>query len=43
MVVLICLSGGVLHTVESFSTLGRVPMDSVHHPAILVVLLDVFQ
>jgi hypothetical protein len=40
MVVLICLSDGVLHTVESFSMLGRVPMDSVHHPTILVVLPD---
>jgi hypothetical protein len=40
MVVLICLSGGVLHTVESFSTLGHVPMDSVHHPTILIVLSD---
>jgi hypothetical protein len=40
MVVLICLLSGILHTVESFSTLGRVPMDSVHHPTILVVLPD---
>jgi hypothetical protein len=38
MVVLICLSSGVLHTVESFSMLGRVPMDIVHHPTILIVL-----
>jgi hypothetical protein len=40
MVVLICLPSGVLHTVESFSMLGHVPMDSVHHPTILVILLD---
>jgi hypothetical protein len=40
MVVLICLPGGILHTVKSFSTLGRVPMDKVHHPAILVILPD---
>jgi hypothetical protein len=40
MVVLICLPSGVLHTIESFSTFGRVPMDNVHHPAILVILPD---
>jgi hypothetical protein len=40
MVVLISLPSSVLHTVKSFSTPGRVPVDSVHHPAILVVLPD---